>query len=394
MLPGMANLSNSKQQNYFTPNSQQQFQKHQPFTQSQLIIFDEIGGLASQIMYNHVNDPLNLTALYDQADLFTSYLQTHKNTTTSTYKRIPFTKAVRDEGDHGLRRLNRILKRLENMDHNLPHVEKRQTRESKIRKKRGEQACFHGYSSQPELYDLKHDVAQMALDPLQGIIEAIRRPRYEDTEEYKTDQINHILWYHEIFEKQILEHYVTPKSDFPEEYWEAYLATPEPTTTTFRPFDINSGETRLDYVERKSLQKTKMTGEIYREKQRAEKLHHKTLSDFYIHIREKRLEQMVPLATNIVGIFMGAFNPYEIQQLKSKFQEISNRHNMLVRVTQQHDVDLRQMKDSLKSIVNVINLMAEYSPGLIQLQISEQINIFEDRVTIITNAIQQLHHRR
>jgi hypothetical protein len=38
--------------------------------------------------------------------------------------------------------------------------------------------------------------------------------------------------------------------------------------------------------------------------------------------------------------------------------------------------------------------MAEYNCGLIQLQISEQLDIFEDKVTIITNAIQQLHHRR
>jgi hypothetical protein len=73
---------------------------------------------------------------------------------------------------------------------------------------------------------------------------------------------------------------------------------------------------------------------------------------------------------------------------------MSQGYNMLVRVTQQHDVDIQQMKDSLKSIVDVIDLMAEYNRGLIQLQISEQLDIFEDRVTIITNAIQQLHQRR
>jgi hypothetical protein len=36
--------------------------------------------------------------------------------------------------------------------------------------------------------------------------------------------------------------------------------------------------------------------------------------------------------------------------------------------------------------------MTKYNSGLLQLQISEQLNIFKDRVTIITNAIQQLHH--
>jgi hypothetical protein len=103
---------------------------------------------------------------------------------------------------------------------------------------------------------------------------------------------------------------------------------------------------------------------------------------------------MISIATDIVGTFMGAFNAYEIQQLKSMFQKISNGHNMLVRVTQQHDVDIQQMKESLTSIIDVIDLMAEYNPGLVQLQISEQLDIFEDRVTIITNAVQQLYHRR
>jgi hypothetical protein len=98
--------------------------------------------MASQMMYIHVNVPLNLTALYDQADIFTTYLQTLKNTTTSTYKQIPFTKVVQDRGDYGLKRLNRIMKRLENIDRNLPHVETRQTREAKIKKKRGDQACI------------------------------------------------------------------------------------------------------------------------------------------------------------------------------------------------------------------------------------------------------------
>jgi hypothetical protein len=48
---------------------------------------------------------------------------------------------------------------------------------------------------------------------------------------------------------------------------------------------------------------------------------------------------MVSIATDIIGTFLGAFNAYKIQQLKSKFQEISKGHNMLVRVTQQHNVD-------------------------------------------------------
>jgi hypothetical protein len=62
----------------------------------------------------------------------------------------------------------------------------------------------------------------------------------------------------------------------------------------------------------------------------AEELHYETLQDFYVHNREKQLIKMVSIATDIIGTFMGAFNTYKIQQLKSKFREISNQHNMLV----------------------------------------------------------------
>jgi hypothetical protein len=67
---------------------------------------------------------------------------------------------------------------------------------------------------------------------------------------------------------------------------------------------------------------------------------------------------------------------------------------MLVCDTQKHDNNKHQMKESLKSIVNMIDLMAEYNPGLLQLQISEQLDIFVGRVTIITNTIQQLYQYR
>jgi hypothetical protein len=52
------------------------------------------------------------------------------------------------------------------------------------------------------------------------------------------------------------------------------------------------------------------------------------------------------------------------------------------------------MKKSLKWIVDIIDLIAKYNPGLLQIQISEQLDLFEDRVTIITKTIQQLHHCR
>jgi hypothetical protein len=70
---------------------------------------------------------------------------------------------------------------------------------------------------------------------------------------------------------------------------------------------------------------------------------------------------------------MGAFNAYEIQQLKSKFNNLHSDHNMLVRVTNQHDKDIKNISDNMKSILGIIDLMAEYHPGLLMMQIGEQL---------------------
>ena len=398
----MTNAKADPQNNMYTPNNMNSNPyQHYPdilprntLRQSQHIIFNAIGEMAAQMMYVHVNLPLNLTALYDQAQLLESYLYTLTNTTTSEFKRIPFTKAARDTGEFGLRRLARIMQKLENVDHNLPHVESRHKREEKKRIKRGDQACIWGYSTHPERCDLTHDVAQMILDPIAAIVEAIRGPKYEDTEQYQQEKIKDAKETIAEWQQEIDDILFPQKPNFPEEYWEMYKEPPKPETTTFRPFIQGGNETELKYYRKKVWKLAGILGELERDRIRAEQLYNGTLPDFYIHNREKRFIQALTLVTDIVGTFLGAFNAYEIQQLKAKFSDLSQGHNMLVRVTQQHDKDIHQLKKSLKSIIDVIHLMSEYNPGLLQLQITEQLDIFEDRVTIITNTIQQLHHRR
>ena len=400
ILLGIINYATGNQQNFYTPqNSLSNFNKATQLSQDQFIIFDEIGEMASQMAYIHVNIPLNLTALYDQSKLFSSYLHSIRNTTTSEYKRIPFTKAARDTGEFGLRRLERIMKRLKNIDQNLPHLLNREKRNVHERQKRGDQACIWGYKEDMSKCDLDNDVAQMILDPLAAIVEAIRGPKYEDTEKYYNEKVKNMKGNSQWFEDNIFNMLMSPKPDFPEEYWEVF-ATEKPMVypTTYKPY-VNTGKDWTEREEQKFYSEKyskleKIFKELKQEQLEIEKHHNATLPDFYIHNRNKRFLQAISLASDIIGTFMGAFNAYEIQQLKSKFQDLSQGHNMLVRVTQKHDNDINQMRQDLKSIVDVIDLMAEYNPGLLQQQISEQLDMFEDRVTVITNTIQQLHHRR
>ena len=329
--------------------------------------------MASQMMYIHVNLPLNISTLYDQANLFESYLLTLKHSTTSEIKRIPFTKAARDTGGYALKRLERIMNKLKQIDDNLPHHEEAQVREERQRVKRS--LTLAEYSDKWCRYgQFWNSICQKHSDI-----------RFKEREvENLEEQINNYF-----AEKEL--------SKFPEDYLEVYTGLPTPTTTTFRPFIEGKrwdDEDKLTYLNRKLKKLHELIAPIWKEEMEYKANSTTQLPDFYIKHRAKRFAQVFALANNIVGTFMGAFNAYEIKQLNQKFSDLSTGHNMLVRVTQQHENDIVQMNKDLRAIVKVIDLMAEYNPGLVQLKISEQLDIFENRVTVITNTIQQLHHHR
>jgi hypothetical protein len=62
---------------------------------------------------------------------------------------------------------------------------------------------------------------------------------------------------------------------------------------------------------------------------------------------------------------MGAFKAYETQKLKYKFQDMSKGPITLVK-SLNNMARTDPTKESLNSIANVIDLMAKYNPGLLQ----------------------------
>ena len=85
-----------------------------------------------------------------------------------------------------------------------------------------------------------------------------------------------------------------------------------------------------------------------------------TNSDTYIRTRKKIfILQAVSLFNDVLGTFMGAFNAHEIRQLKKQFNSLSEGHNMLGRVTQQHDSDIKSFVMNIDDIAATIEIMAE-----------------------------------
>ena len=67
---------------------------------------------------------------------------------------------------------------------------------------------------------------------------------------------------------------------------------------------------------------------------------------------------------------------------------------MLVRVTQQHDGDIKSLVKNIDDIAATIEIIAEYNLALMMMRIEEQLEQFRKRVSVLTNAVQQLQHRR
>ena len=157
-------------------------------------------------------------------------------------------------------------------------------------------------------------------------------------------------WFHERriqeLEAQINSYFEDRElSKFPKEFLEVYTGPATPVTTTFRPFvqgKLWDDESKLTYLKRKLAKLNEIIQPILKEEMELKANGTKNLPEFYIRHRAKRFAQVLAAVNNVVGTFMGAFNAYEIKQLNKKFEDLSQGHNMLVRVTHQHDNDIVQ----------------------------------------------------
>jgi hypothetical protein len=60
-------------------------------------------------------------------------------------------------------------------------------------------------------------VAQILLDPLQAILNAIRGSKYEDTEEYKQEKIRSKKLFQRDWEHKVVDYFIALKPNFPAE---------------------------------------------------------------------------------------------------------------------------------------------------------------------------------
>jgi hypothetical protein len=112
--------------------------------------------------------------------------------------------------------------------------------------------------------------------------------------------------------------------------------------------------------------------------------------------RQKRLAPAVAIgiAGGALGTFMGLYNQVELRFLQQSINELQRNTNLLVRLTNEHDLKIKDIAKSLVSLSQVVELYLQYNPTVLYARLEEQIDQLEDRLDQALRVVQQLQNRR
>jgi len=100
------------------------------------------------------------------------------------------------------------------------------------------------------------------------------------------------------------------------------------------------------------------------------------------------------LATGVFGTFFGLYDWFEIQTIKEQVLDLSSQHNLLVQVSQRHEKEIQELDSDLSHLAQIIRILITYNPALIYAKLQQQIEIIHDRISTLSDTLQQLQHHR
>lgn len=131
--------------------------------------------------------------------------------------------------------------------------------------------------------------------------------------------------------------------------------------------------------------------------QRAKDVLNKSAERFGLHRRYKRFVGVALAGAAVVGTlgtFLGLYTAIEMKSLRRALSELQDQQCLLVQVTNEHDIRLKEMASDLVRITDVIELFIKNNPTVLFAQLEEQIDLLAARMQQAMQVVQQLQHRR
>jgi len=111
--------------------------------------------------------------------------------------------------------------------------------------------------------------------------------------------------------------------------------------------------------------------------------------------REKRWAPLALAAgAAILGTFFGLFNQREINRLAGQMNNIKTASNVLVQVTNQHEVELGILQNEVTSLTKIIGHLVRQSPEVLEASLDFAIMELKDQVDLLKSTFQMLQFHR
>ena len=106
--------------------------------------------------------------------------------------------------------------------------------------------------------------------------------------------------------------------------------------------------------------------------------------------RTKRFIVEAAFATGVLGTFLGLFNTYEMEKIRSSMSKLEDAHNLLVQVSETQQHQIRGLEIGLEHLNDVFTLLIKNSPTLLYAKINDQLLALQDNIADLKDTLQML----
>ena len=110
--------------------------------------------------------------------------------------------------------------------------------------------------------------------------------------------------------------------------------------------------------------------------------------------RRKRFDIGSAILSGVLGTFFGLFSQFEINRLRNNLNDMSNKQNLLVQITQNHEIQIQKVKHSLEELTTVFTLFIKNNPALLYAELNDKLMLIQDHITKFRDTIQMLQLQR
>ena len=106
------------------------------------------------------------------------------------------------------------------------------------------------------------------------------------------------------------------------------------------------------------------------------------------------IASLIQSGVKLVGTFMGLYNAVEIRAITNKIIHLSHTQDLLVQVSHKHENEINLLRGQLHDLTKYFLAFIEFNPAIFYAKFNDQLIQFENKVSKLINAVQQLQHRR